>query len=521
MKFQYLALSFALLSLVACKDDSAKVQGKLAEKPVSGTTAERVSVAKNSKPVSVDTSAESLAIPSEEDPSLIRAKVSKVVGEGEITRGYEYDWKPIRQGQKVVENDHVRTSVESEVTITAFDGTVLSIFENTSVIITAELLGTSNKIFRINIDKGNILFDVQKQKKDQFIFKTGSATASIRGTAGFVGNVNGQMVASLKEGEVEVTGADGKSVNIVQNQTILVDEKGGSKKLNLASSGTKALTAALSSIAAKPDAAKDLERALSTFDNDYSVRKQKFEKNLKFQTKELEKTIYEPAVTLSAQTNPGVIVTVLGETDTVGTDGIYNRTFSWDAKSDGTKRFLAICSDGMVEVPCHIWSTNYVDTTAVVDTASTDSSAAVEEPKQEVVKPHVKIDGPRVEKIHLPPPSVNYFGNFKFRLKGIEAADLKNVASIELHRSGYVLEKIPVENLVNMSFERQIQLERNKIVYLDVVVTMKNGDVVRARKTYEVFCYTDNHDEYVKVDPVLTEEQEYEKVKSEAILEEE
>lgn len=472
MKFPYIALAVSSLALVACEDVSPKKMENAvkqdAVKP-SEVVASKTDVTENQN----EENASEKEPSREEEVSIVRAKVTKVVGEGEITRGDEYDWRRIRQGQKVIENDHIRTSVESEVNVTAFDGTVLSIFENTSVVITAELLGTSQKVYRISIDKGNILFDVQKQKKDQFIFKTGTATASIRGTAGFIGNVNGQMVASLKEGEVEVTSADGKSVSVFENQTVLMDEKGESKKLELSSSGTKALTAMLSSVAAKPQAVVDLEKTLKKFDDDYATRKKTFVSNLKFKADGLEQTIYEPKVTLKAQVTPGIRVSVLGETDSIGANGVYERTFTWDEKAQGTKRFLASCGDGVVEVPCFTWTTKYMDSTSVAEAKTIDLS--------------VKIDGASNESVQLQPPTLNYFGNFKFRLKGIESENLDLIQSIVIYRGKSVFETLTADSLKSdLSYERQIQLERNSVSDFSVAVKLINGKTFWAKKTYEV-----------------------------------
>lgn len=172
-------------------------------------------------------------------------------------------------------------------------------------------------------------------------------SASIRGTSGFVGVVDGMSVASLKEGVVDVSNLNGETQTIEDNQTILVDEKGFSKKLKLKSSGTSSLANALDSIVKIPAKKKgkkskvaSLESSLKKFDAKYAKREAKFKKRLRFDASALPDTLREPRVTLTANVTPGVIVMVLGELDTIGADGMYEHTFEWGDGVYGMKRFI-------------------------------------------------------------------------------------------------------------------------------------------------------------------------------------
>lgn len=319
--------------------------------------------------------------------AIFKAKVRSSVGHSELLKAKTESWKELHVGSLVRENDQLRTEKESEVILNTADGTVFIIAENSNVEFNAELQSTVKGEVNIYIRNGNIQFDVQKQKDNQFNFKTGTATASIRGTAGFVGSLDGQMVASLKEGLVEVKDAKGRSTNIAQNQTLLVTKSGDAKTIPLESSGTTALFAALEEMSKSGalDNMEELEKNLQAFDAKYVDQKKEFEQSLEFRPVVIPKAISRPNITLKAQMTPGVYVTVMGQTDTVPASGVYERTFSWDESATGTKRFIATCSNGSVEVPCNVWETEYEPTApeapveeVVEDTLAKADSLAVD-----------------------------------------------------------------------------------------------------------------------------------------------
>ena len=502
------------LAFVACKDEPEAV--------------------KKDAPASAETAVEEAPV-----KTILKAKVRKSLGEADYTRGEVENWKHVSVGQRIIEKDRIRTAFESEVVLAVEDGSCLWITENSDVTLSAEMFDALSRKVSIVIKKGRIHFDIQKQKGGNAIeFKTGTAVAAIRGTAGFVGEVGGKMVASLKEGRVEVTDKNGKSSMIVKNQTIVVDDKKGVVKLDLQASGSAALSKVLDSLvksAPEADVARELAVVLKKFDAGYKDRRDAFEKNLKFQASALPPEVYFPNVTLQARVNPGVIVTVLGETDTVGANGIYQRSFEWAEDAYGTKRFFANCSDGDVEIPCFMWTTEYV-APAAAQPAATDSVAAeepaaqapakkvaeskpAEEKPAETVKDvdvSVSISGPKVEKVHN--NAETYTARIKVNLGGISKADLDQVKSITLKRGGNVVETVSANQVTSLSREFRQTIERNKIVHFDVDVTLKNGKVISAQKTYEVFCNPRNH---VGGEDAVSQDEEYEQLKSRGMLKEE
>ena len=452
--------------------------------------------------------------------ALLKAKVRSVVGT--VEREKADSWKQLRVGKTVVENDHVRTALESELIVNLTDGSALRVPESSNVTFQAELQDNMKKLIFLDIHSGKVHFDIQKQQQAEIYFKTGTATVAIRGTAGFVGEVQGKTVASLKEGKVEVSTPKGKSTTIVKNQTVLVDDQGDSKVLKLESSGTEALAAAIDSIAKAEDGGaalntEILEKSMNTFDKSYGERQRNFEKNLQFKAVGIPDSLYVPNVMLQARVTPGTIVTVWGERDTVPESGIYQKTLTWGDSAFGTKRFLVGCSDGDVELPCYMWVTEYAPMPALGPEASaeaqdTTAAKSVEEAAANL-KLSVKIGGGRNERVHLDLPATELNTNLKFNLAGITAADLAQLKSLVVLRNGKPFKTFDANDLTSLAYEVPVTIERNKIADFEVVATLKNGKNFRAKKTYEVYCMVANHPGGKARNSIVPPDQEYERLK--------
>ena len=128
----------------------------------------------------------------------------------------------------------------------------------------------------------------------------------------------------------------------------------------------------------------------------------------------------------------------------------------------------------------------------------------------------VSISGPKVEKVHN--NAETYTARIKVNLAGIGKADLDQVKSIVLKRGGNVVETVSANQITSLSREFRQTIERNRIVHFDVDVTLKNGKIVSAQKTYEVFCNPRNH---VGGEDAVSQDEEYEQLKSRGMLKEE
>lgn len=486
------------------------------------------------------------------DTSKIKAKVRKVLGETDLQRKNTEKWSKLRFGQTVAEKDRIRTGAESEAVMAINDGSSLWITELSDVVLDAEIFDSLNHQVSVRVNNGAVLFDVQKQPTGRTVnFTTGVATAAIRGTAGFVASVNGQMVTSLKQGLVSVNSVAGNTGEVVQNQTLIVGKNGVIKNLNLKSSGTKALSIELSNVniwGMGPES-EEFEKALTDFDNDYEKRREEFAKKVNFRANPLPDTLMLPSVTLQARVNPGIVVTVMGESDTVPESGIYQRTVEWADDSYGPKRFSVTCSEGDIEIECFTWKSNYTpaskpagddasadsaaraDSIAAAEAAAeaaaaekaaaekaaadkaaaekaaaekaagknaagkkadqADASTANEKKTTKSVNVSLKLVGGKTERKHLDLPATEYKTNLKFSLAGITDADISEIASVTVKRKGEVVQSF--NNISALTYEVPVSIDLNTIAKFDIEIALKSGKKIRTTKTYEVFCFRHNH----------------------------
>ena len=199
-------------------------------------------------------------------------KVRMTLGEVDRWKAKQNEWTAIKTGVKIYQSDKVRTGVESEVVFGLPDGSSIMIGENT--IVEMEKLFEPNDEggfeTKIDVEKGFLNFAVHKlkNKKSKFIFKTGTATASIRGTEGYIGG-EGVFFAGLKTGKLEITpaGSD-KPVFIGAGETALGTDS--LMVVKLASSGEARFAKRLSKILAdKSKSVKDLRTELQKADSTF------------------------------------------------------------------------------------------------------------------------------------------------------------------------------------------------------------------------------------------------------------
>ncbi|MCQ2108729.1 MAG: FecR family protein [Fibrobacter sp.] len=150
-------------------------------------------------------------------------KVRSALGTVDRMKAKQTEWSALRVGANIYQSDKVRTGMESEVIFGLPDGSTITIAENAEVEMSnlLEPNGQGGFETKFDIKKGHINFAVHKlqDKNSKFLFKTGTATASIRGTEGYVGG-EGVFFAGLKTGKLEIT-PEGKTepVSIVAGET--------------------------------------------------------------------------------------------------------------------------------------------------------------------------------------------------------------------------------------------------------------------------------------------------------------
>lgn len=150
-------------------------------------------------------------------------KVRSALGSVDRMKAKQTEWSALRVGANIYQSDKVRTGMESEVIFGLPDGSTITIAENAEVEMSnlLEPNGQGGFETKFDIKKGHINFAVHKlqDKNSKFLFKTGTATASIRGTEGYVGG-EGVFFAGLKTGKLEIT-PEGKTepISIVAGET--------------------------------------------------------------------------------------------------------------------------------------------------------------------------------------------------------------------------------------------------------------------------------------------------------------
>lgn len=166
-------------------------------------------------------------------------KVRSALGAVDRQKIKQSDWSSLRVGAYIYQSDKVRTGNESEVIFGLADGSSITIAENAEVELSNLLEPNDQGGFetRLDIKKGHVNFAVHKlqQKNSKFIFKTGTATASIRGTEGYIGG-EGTFFAGLKTGKLEII-PDGKTEPVFITAGETVFGKDSLVVLKLSSSG--------------------------------------------------------------------------------------------------------------------------------------------------------------------------------------------------------------------------------------------------------------------------------------------
>lgn len=212
-------------------------------------------------------------------PSLVLAdapagKVRSKLGDVDRQKENQDAWKPLSVGASVFQSDRVRTGTESEVIFGLPDGSVISIAENAEIVL-SELLEKDGAFrTKFEIKKGHMNFDVKKlSKNSSFEFKTGTATAAIRGTKGFIGGAKG-FVGSLKEGKLEIQSGNGRTVSIGAGETAI--GRDSLVVMKLASSGDPALAKQLEKIVEDSTLSiENLVAAAKTADSTMAVEQEK------------------------------------------------------------------------------------------------------------------------------------------------------------------------------------------------------------------------------------------------------
>ncbi len=309
-----------------------------------------------------------LAVPFSYAAKNTSGKVRSVIGDVTTQKKSEGNWVPLRVGAKVKEKDMIRTLVESQAIVALPDGSTISVEENSLVEFSQLVSEDGVQTAMTDIKSGKVRFDVQKQtsKESYFKFKTGTATAAIRGTDGIIGTTSkGIIIASLRNGRLEIT-VKGQKTELEGGQTVFSKDT-SFVVMDLASSGDLDFLNDLDAMLS--DTTISLEKLTETIlakDNEYKAKQTAAKDSIKCSFETLPDTIYTPNVTIRGTCPAGISVELSSER-IESTGEMIQFTPSWAPSSIGDKKFPVVCYAGKVSFGCADLHTVYKlppDTTA-------------------------------------------------------------------------------------------------------------------------------------------------------------
>lgn len=294
-------------------------------------------------------------------------KVRSVLGDVSRQKVNKSNWTALRVGAKVEQSDKIRTEIESQAIINLPDGSTISVEENSLVVFEELIAKDGSQRLSADVQKGKIRFDVQKQKgTDSFFgFRTGTATAAVRGTAGVIGQTNrGKPIAALREGKLEIS-IGPNTVNINGGETAVPDGE-SFVVLQLASSGDLDFLNKIDSLLSDTTKSLDeIKKSILAMDSVYAANLKAAADTLGCSFESIPDTVNKPFVTIRGTCKPGIFVEI-GAERIETTEETFQFTPAWDAETFGAKKFPVSCFVGKISLPCGYITTNYVKAEAPV-----------------------------------------------------------------------------------------------------------------------------------------------------------
>lgn len=288
-------------------------------------------------------------------------KVRSVIGDVTRQKSNDDSWTPLRVGAKVQGKDKIKTLVESLATIALPDGSTISVEENSEVEFSTLVSENGVQASLTEIKSGKIRFDVQKQQSAQskFMFKTGTATAAIRGTDGTIGvTKGGGTIGALNNGAMDME-ENGQKVQ-VQAKQFVAFRKGKAPVVGEAqNAGDPSFVEQLS--AAVDDTTKsdaDIVAAAKTLDAQIQKEKEDLKSKYKCEFKAVPEVVDTNTISIEGKCSAGMKVSLGAET--IESDGnAITFTPTWAAGALGDKKFIINCTVGKQSFECGKITTKY------------------------------------------------------------------------------------------------------------------------------------------------------------------
>ena len=271
---------------------------------------------------------------------------------------------PAETGSKVTKKDRFKTGDESLIIIGLPDGSSLTINERTEAEM-AELLNEDGiNHNQVNILNGKVNFDVQKQAKgSDFKFKTGTATAAIRGTAGTIGFTSlMKPIASLRNGSLDIHDSSlNTKYNVKGGQTAFSIGK-ETVVLDLKSSGDAKFLDEIDKYISDPalENSKDVViKLVQNADSSYQVRKEQLKQNANCTITPLPDTVYTAKQKVKVQCSKGTMVGI-HDKPVISNGDIVELDVEWASSLIGAKKIALQCYvDSISYFPCGELTTYY------------------------------------------------------------------------------------------------------------------------------------------------------------------
>ncbi|MCF0215352.1 MAG: FecR domain-containing protein [Fibrobacteraceae bacterium] len=401
-------------------------------------------------------------------------KVRAALGEVDRRKEKQADWSKLRVGASIFQTDLVRTGVESEVTFGLLDGSTITLAEKTEVHMMKLLEGDGKGAFktRLDIKQGHINFTVQKlqEKNSTFEFKTGTATASIRGTEGYIGGEK-TFFAGLKNGRLEITAdKSGQTVSIGEGETTF--GKDSLMVLKLKSSGdagfAKKIEALLQDSTKSMDQlAKDLQSADEAYQKELARTAAMGAPSIKFVSYDSVRCVANVAITDIKKGEPAVFV--VARDDGSPSEETVSR--------NGQKRFKL--SSGI-----HEYVLTMRDKNGNENQVSKTLGCFPVKPFKVVVEGNTK------EILNIPPPTPGMPMDqipktLRFQIR-IPENDPVVLYQVLVKQNGNVILKENLAQISNLDYGIPVTISRNNQNRFDIEVTHKSGYKAKVQKIYEV-----------------------------------
>lgn len=281
-------------------------------------------------------------------------KIRFVLGEEENRQIISPNGKsvPAKLGNKVKEKDLVKTGLESRVVIALPDGSTISVEENSLVEFTNLNAENGVQTAMTEVKTGTVKFDAQRQSgNSSFKFKTGTATAAIRGTHGGIGkNRRGYSVFGLNSGLMDVDDKCGLKESVNSGEMLVVTPQCKFNKFKSSHAGDKEAIDKVLNVLDKDSADVDsaeIQKILESLDKFIATAIENKMKELSCTASSVPDTVKDAKLPLSITCTAAPKEILVNETSAAQSAKTIEFTADWTPSAIGAKKFNFTCIDAI------------------------------------------------------------------------------------------------------------------------------------------------------------------------------